>query len=86
MYGDQNAMEQLRVVSERGNEAYKSVEAIQSLTVAYANKVEYPKTSFSSDLQLVAKLLAGKSGTRIFNVQVGGFDDHADEKSSMQGF
>ncbi|WP_328803507.1 DUF1501 domain-containing protein [Paenibacillus silvestris] len=80
MYGDQNQMEQLRVVAGRGYEAYKSVEAIQSLTAAYVNKVEYPKTNFASDLQLVAKLLAGKSGTRVFNVQIGGFDDHADEK------
>ncbi|WP_261302292.1 DUF1501 domain-containing protein [Paenibacillus andongensis] len=80
MYGVQNQMEQLRVVSGRGYEAFKSVEAIQALTATYANKVEYPKSNFARDLQLVSKLLAGKSGTRIFNVQIGGFDDHADEK------
>jgi uncharacterized protein (DUF1501 family) len=80
MYGVQNQSEQLRVVSGRGYEAFKSVEAIQALTATYANKVEYPKTNFARDLQLVSKLLAGKSGTRIFNVQIGGFDDHADEK------
>ena len=28
----------------------------------------------------MTKLLAGKSGTKLFNVEVGGFDDHADEK------
>lgn len=82
MYGGaENQVEQLRVVSGRGYEAYKSVEAIQSLTASYANKIEYPKTNFASDLQLAAKLLAGKSGTSIFNVQIGGFDDHADEKA-----
>ncbi|GFZ81891.1 hypothetical protein GCM10008018_29490 [Paenibacillus marchantiophytorum] len=80
MYSTQNQVEQLRVVSGRGSEAYKSVEAIQALTATYANKVEYPKTNFAKDLQLVSKLLAGKSGTRVFNVQIGGFDDHADEK------
>ncbi|SDN25760.1 Uncharacterized conserved protein, DUF1501 family [Paenibacillus sp. yr247] len=81
MYGAQNQLEQLRVVSGRGYEAYKSVEAIQALAATYANKVEYPKTNFARDLQLVSKLLAGKSGTRVFNVQIGGFDDHADEKA-----
>ncbi|UKS24595.1 DUF1501 domain-containing protein [Paenibacillus sp. HWE-109] len=80
MYSTQNQVEQLRVVAGRGSEAYKSVEAIQALTATYANKVEYPKTNFAKDLQLVSKLLAGKSGTRVFNVQIGGFDDHADEK------
>jgi uncharacterized protein (DUF1501 family) len=80
MYDAQNQVEQLRVVSGRGYEAFKSVEAIQALTATYANKVEYPKTNFARDLQLVSKLLAGKSGTRVFNVQIGGFDDHADEK------
>ncbi|OPH61298.1 transcriptional initiation protein Tat [Paenibacillus ferrarius] len=80
MYSAQNQVEQLRVISGRGYEAYKSVEAIQALTATYANKIEYPKTNFAKDLQLVSKLLAGKSGTRVFNVQIGGFDDHADEK------
>ncbi|OCT10669.1 transcriptional initiation protein Tat [Paenibacillus pectinilyticus] len=80
MYGGSNSLEQLRVVSARGSEAYKSVEAIQSLSAAYTNKVTYPNTNFAKDLQVVTKLLAGKSGTRLFNVQVGGFDDHADEK------
>ncbi|TXK85604.1 DUF1501 domain-containing protein [Paenibacillus sp. N3.4] len=80
MYGASSQMEQLRVISGRGNDAYRSVEAIQALTATYANKIEYPKSNFAKDLQLVSKLLAGKSGTRVFNVQVGGFDDHADEK------
>lgn len=80
MYGGSSSLDQLRVVTTRGSEAYKSVEAIQSLSASYTNKVEYPNTNFGKDLQLVTKLLAGKSGTRLFNVEVGGFDDHADEK------
>ncbi|MGG1514433.1 DUF1501 domain-containing protein [Paenibacillus oryzisoli] len=80
MYGGSAALDQLRVVSNRGSEAYRSVEAIQSLQTGYVTKVEYPRTAFAQDLQLVTKLLAGNSGTRLFQVQVGGFDDHADEK------
>ncbi|WNR43543.1 DUF1501 domain-containing protein [Paenibacillus roseipurpureus] len=79
MYGA-NSMDQLRVVAARGTDAYKSVEAIQALTTAYTNKVTYPNTNFAKDLQVIPKLLAGKSGTRLFQVQAGGFDDHADEK------
>jgi uncharacterized protein (DUF1501 family) len=80
MYGQQAQMEQLSVTCQQGSYAYKSVEAIQALAAGYSNKIEYPNSSFARDLQLVAKLLAGKSGTRVFNVQLGGFDDHADEK------
>ncbi|NEW08255.1 DUF1501 domain-containing protein [Paenibacillus sp. SYP-B3998] len=80
MYGPQDQMEQLRITCQRGSDAYKSVEAIQALSANYSNAIEYPNSSFAKDLQLVSKLLAGKSGTRVFNVQLGGFDDHADEK------
>jgi uncharacterized protein (DUF1501 family) len=80
MYGIDGQMEQLRVTCGRGADAYHSVEAIQSLSAGYQKKVEYPNTNFSRDLQLVSKLLAGKSGTRVFYVQLGGFDDHALER------
>ncbi|MFD0692707.1 DUF1501 domain-containing protein [Paenibacillus sp. GCM10027628] len=80
MYGAQGQLEQLRVTAQRGRDAYQSVEAIQALSFSYKNTIEYPNSSFARDLQTVSKLLAGKSGTRVFNVQLGGFDDHADEK------
>lgn len=80
MYSTSYQMDQLAVISQKGKEAYESVDAIQSLTTGYLNKVEYPKTPFARDLQVVVKLLSGGSGTRVFYVQLGGFDDHALEK------
>lgn len=80
MYDPERQGEQLKVTCQRGIDAYNSVEAIHSLSPDYQNKVEYPKGNFAKDLQLVAKMLAGKSGTRVFYVQLGGFDDHAQEK------
>lgn len=71
---------QLQVACRRGVEAYESVAAIQSLGTSYRNKVEYPKTQLGKDLQLVSQILAGQSGTRVFYTQLGGFDDHAQEK------
>jgi uncharacterized protein (DUF1501 family) len=80
MYGANSQLEQLKVTGQRGVETYQSVEAIHALSSNYQMIVEYPNTVFSKDLQIISKLLAGKSGTRVFYVQLGGFDDHAVEK------
>jgi len=81
MYDPARQGTQIKVTCERGMDAYRSVEAIHSLTGGYQNKVEYPKSSnIARDLQLVSKLLSGSSGTRVFYVELGGFDDHAQEK------
>ncbi|MCR8633381.1 DUF1501 domain-containing protein [Paenibacillus radicis (ex Xue et al. 2023)] len=80
MYDPERQGTQVKVTCQRGTDAYQSVEAIHSLTNGYQNKVEYPKTNIAKDLQLVSKLLAGNSGTRVFYVELGGFDDHIQEK------
>lgn len=80
MYDPNRQGAHLKVTCRHGKDAYDSVDAIHSLGADYQNKVEYPKTGIARDLQLVVKLLAGKSGTRVFYVQLGGFDDHAQEK------
>lgn len=80
MYDPKSQGVHLQVACRRGTEAYDSVVAIQELASAYKNKVEYPKTAIAKDLKLASQLLAGQSGTRVFYTQLGGFDDHADEK------
>jgi uncharacterized protein (DUF1501 family) len=80
MYDPAKQMTQVRVAARRGQEAYAAVEALRTLSGAYPGKTEYPNTSFAKDLQLVARLLAGGSGTRVYYTQLGGFDDHANEK------
>lgn len=80
MYDPKRQGVHLQVACRRGAEAYESVVAIQELASAYKHKVEYPKTTIAKDLKVAAQLLAGGSGTRVFYTQLGGFDDHADEK------
>jgi uncharacterized protein (DUF1501 family) len=80
MYDPKRQGVQLQVACRRGVEAYESVAAIQSLGSSYRNKVVYPKTGIGKDLQLVSQILTGQSGTRVFYAQLGGFDDHAQEK------
>ncbi|MBU7320055.1 DUF1501 domain-containing protein [Paenibacillus oleatilyticus] len=80
MYDPKRQGTVIRVTCERGRDAYDSVEAVHQLGGGYQTKVEYPKTAIARDLQLVVKMLAGKSGTRVFYLQLGGFDDHVQEK------
>lgn len=80
MYDPKRQRTHIAVTCQRGMDAYESVQAIHALGDAYRNKVEYPQSNFAKDLQLVAKMLASGSGTRVFYVELGGFDDHAQEK------
>lgn len=80
MYDPKKQSVRIQVACRCGAEAYESVAAIQSLGAAYRNKIEYPKSAIGGDLQLIAQLLSGQSGTRVFYAQLGGFDDHAQEK------
>lgn len=74
---------QVKVTCEQGKDAFQSVEALHQLSNTYQNKIEYPKTNIARDLQLASKMLAGKSGTRVFYLEIGGFDDHANEKEQQ---
>jgi uncharacterized protein (DUF1501 family) len=81
MYNPVQQFTQVRVTASRGQTAFEAASAIQSLSAAApAPKAEYPSTGFGKDLQLVARLLSGGAGTRVFYTQLGGFDDHSNEK------
>ncbi len=80
MYGLGLTNTKISVGASKGADAYASVEAIQSLKLQYEPTIKYPAGDFARDLQLVVKLLSAGSGTRVFFTELGGFDDHADEK------
>jgi uncharacterized protein (DUF1501 family) len=45
---------------------------------AYHSAVQYPANNpLAAQLQMVAQIIAGDLGTRVFSVQLGGFDTHA---------
>lgn len=58
-------------------DALDSAELIARADRRYRANVEYPNNRFGHDLQLIAKLIAGKVGGRIFYASIGGFDTHA---------
>jgi uncharacterized protein (DUF1501 family) len=47
---------------------------------AYHSAVQYPANNpLAAQLQMVAQIIAGDLGTRVFSVQLGGFDTHASQ-------
>ncbi|UJF34333.1 DUF1501 domain-containing protein [Paenibacillus hexagrammi] len=80
IYQTHSQNDYLQVVSQRGLSAFNNLEAIKSIVSSYVKKADYPNTQFSQDLQLTAKLISGKAGTQIYYLQLGGFDDHVQEK------
>ncbi|GGI45823.1 hypothetical protein GCM10008018_14050 [Paenibacillus marchantiophytorum] len=75
-----NNIESLRVVCQYGRDAEQSSKAIQMMLGNYVAGVKYPDHGFAGTLQGITRLLAGKSGTRVFHTQLAGFDDHNNEK------
>jgi uncharacterized protein (DUF1501 family) len=54
---------------------------LQRLAAAYKTPIDYPANNgLANQLKLVAQVIAGDVGTRLFSVSMGGFDTHANQK------
>jgi uncharacterized protein (DUF1501 family) len=60
------------------DDAYRTMDRLQA-TKGYQPSVAYPTTPFAQALQLVAQVIVNDLGTRIFYVQLSGFDTHANQ-------
>jgi uncharacterized protein (DUF1501 family) len=60
------------------DDAYQTMDQLQT-TRDYQPSVEYPAEPFAEALKLVAQVIVNDLGTRIFYVQIGGFDTHANQ-------
>jgi uncharacterized protein (DUF1501 family) len=65
-----------------GRDALDTSEQLQRIASTYAPSVTYPTTSFANQLKQVAQIMSGDLGTRIFYVQLGGFDTHSAQLTS----
>jgi uncharacterized protein (DUF1501 family) len=59
-------------------------ETIRKSTAAVANKATYPGSGLAQDLKLVAQMIAAGLPTRVYYVQLGGFDTHSNELTRHQ--
>jgi len=68
----------LEFLRQAARTAYSAAERMQAL-VAARPPVDYPDRPLARDLRLVARLIAGGFGTRIFHASLDGFDTHANQ-------
>jgi uncharacterized protein (DUF1501 family) len=58
--------------------AMDGADQLRAAAAAYQSRVEYPANNpLAAQLQMVAQVIAGNLGARVFSVQLGGFDTHA---------
>ena len=65
--------------------ALAGADELKRIAAAYQPSIEYPQTPFSNSLKSVSQVIAGDLGTRIFFVQLGGFDTHANQANTHAG-
>ncbi len=70
----------LDLVSSTWDTTAKGVSILSNTTEKYQPAAPYPTNPFARTLQQVSQMLAANVGTRVFYVQLGGFDTHANEK------
>lgn len=63
-------------------DAQMSSGQIAQIVKKFQPLVSYPKNRLASSLQLVGQLIAGGLKTRVFYVNQGGYDTHADQKNT----
>lgn len=62
------------------NEAFTYADSVQAAATAGSNGVEYPANNpLAANLAVVAQLISGGLGARIYTVVLGGFDTHANQ-------
>ncbi|MCC7492613.1 MAG: DUF1501 domain-containing protein [Fimbriimonadaceae bacterium] len=49
------------------------------LALKYRSSVSYPDTEFAQDLKVIAQMIAGNLGSRVYYASHGGFDTHAQQ-------
>ena len=62
------------------NASFSFADAIQDAAALGQNRVEYPNgNQLSANLSIVAQLIKGQLGARIYHVSINGFDTHANQ-------
>jgi len=76
--GRDSALARMRQVLR---EAQASSSLVRKAEQTYKPKVKFPATPVATQLATVAALISGGLGTRIYSVDMGGFDTHVNQKN-----
>ena len=65
-------------------QALAGSDELQKVASTYQTPVKYPANNgLANQLKMVAQVIAGNLGTRLFSVSMGGFDTHANQKANQ---
>ena len=70
---------ELSFVRDVANSAFRYSESIRDAYNAGANEADYTASYLSEQLSIVARLIKGNLGTKVYMVTIGGFDTHANQ-------
>lgn len=65
-------------------DAQVSSDQIRAIASRTRNQASYPSSKLANDLKLVARLIAGGLGTRVYYVSQGGYDTHTNQITTHQ--
>jgi uncharacterized protein (DUF1501 family) len=75
---------ELLFLQRAATSAYDTAERIGQLAKNYRPATNYPGTQLANQLKLIAQMISGELGTRIFFVSLGGFDTHSQQPGAHQ--
>jgi uncharacterized protein (DUF1501 family) len=65
-------------------QALAGSDELQKVAATYQTPIQYPSNNgLAAQLKLVAQVINGKLGTRLFSVSMGGYDTHANQKPTQ---
>ncbi len=71
---------ELAYVRQTANSAFRYANTIKDAYARGKNQVDYPTDNYLAEqMAIVARLIKGKLGTRVYMVEIGGFDTHANQ-------
>ncbi len=79
LLGDCAPDQELSFVRETANSAYRYSETIRDAYNNGSNQASYPGNRLAEQMAIVARLIKGNLGTKVYMVSIGGFDTHADQ-------
>lgn len=77
--GDCASEQELSFVRQTANSAFRYSESIRDAYNSGINQVDYPDNYLAEQMSIIARLIKGNLGTKVYMVSLGGFDTHADQ-------
>ena len=74
--------DEMAYVRTVANDSFIYAGAVQDASSSGVNEVEYPGNPLAQNLSIVARLIKGDLGARIYHVSLGGFDTHAQQANA----